>query len=503
MMNNNFIKRSLLIILFTFSFSYSFSQSGFSKTINLESSYFLVSSPSDSGFTLIDLYLKIIKFDKSGNVKYNSTGVERLPLMIQSGFYIESGYILSGYTASTSGLRHPILVRVNNIGEIDWVQATDLGSYNLSNCYVAKSLDGGYFTGGTVRDEVTRKYCGYIQKSDSLGNFKWSKIYNSVNKFHMNDLFLTQDGGLIVRSVSNDVGAGMIRIDSVGNILWAKSLEDSSFSTTMLITKDQNYIVCGQNYLTDNFYAAKFSDLGALLWYHEYVGQNCFPLQVIEKKNSDLVYVGGSGSNKGFFFLADSSGRPIYSYEISTDTTNTSLYLQNVIELEDNNCILYGKGNFASNYFSEVMYKINSIEIETCYSNSFEMNSIQKNFAVIDDTVSSFFISGINYAIPFTNISENISSTSDICKIDSSDSTEDISIFPNPATDYIVLSNVKNIYVESIQIFNSIGQEVFFKSENRIENDMLRFSIDLPSGFYFLRILTNKKKMIFKLIVRK
>ncbi len=503
MMKNNFIKSSLLIILFSFSFSYSFSQSGFSKMLDLESTYFLVSSPSDSGFTLIDLYLKIIKFDKFGNVEYNSTGVERLPLMIQSGFYIESGYILSGYTASTSGLRHPILVRVNNIGEIDWIQATDLGSYNLSNCYVAKSRDGGYFTGGLVRDEVTRKYCGYIQKSDSLGNFIWSKVYNSVNEFIMKDLFLTNDGGLIVRSVNNGVGAGMIKIDSVGNILWAKSLEDSSFSTAMLITKDHNYIVCGQNYLTDNFYAAKFSDIGTLLWYHEYVGENCFPYQVIERKNSDLVYVGSTGSYKGFFFVADSAGRPIYSYEISTDTTNTSLYLQNVIELEDNNCILYGKGNFASNYFAEVLYKINSIEMETCFSKSFEMHSIQKNISVIDDTVSSFFISGYTYTIPFNNISENISSTSDICKIDSSDITEDVSIFPNPAADYIVLTNVKNIYVESIQIFNSIGQEVFLKSENRIENDMLRFSIDLPSGFYILRILTNEKKLIFKLIVRK
>lgn len=57
-----------------------------------------------------------------------------------------------------------------------------------------------------------------------------------------------------------------------------------------------------------------------------------------------------------------------------------------------------------------------------------------------------------------------------------------ISIYPNPANEYIYLSNVKSN--STIQIFNSFGQKVKFSS-NFTEQINIK---DLPKGFYFLKI---------------
>src|SRR5690554_640163 len=63
-----------------------------------------------------------------------------------------------------------------------------------------------------------------------------------------------------------------------------------------------------------------------------------------------------------------------------------------------------------------------------------------------------------------------------------------ISIFPNPATDYLNI-NFTDIYPEKITISNSIGQTLFVKNKLSA-NTQINVS-DYPAGIYYLNIVTK------------
>lgn len=70
-----------------------------------------------------------------------------------------------------------------------------------------------------------------------------------------------------------------------------------------------------------------------------------------------------------------------------------------------------------------------------------------------------------------------------------------LAIYPNPTNDYFKVEKSSNVNIESIRIYNISGKLVkeFTESE--------RYNVsDLNSGFYFLRIKTNKSQTIKKLV---
>lgn len=69
-----------------------------------------------------------------------------------------------------------------------------------------------------------------------------------------------------------------------------------------------------------------------------------------------------------------------------------------------------------------------------------------------------------------------------------------INIYPNPATDYIIIDGIKK--GETIQIFNVYGQEVMTFHQN-ISTQRTNIS-NLPSGSYFVKIGKGVKKLVIQ-----
>jgi hypothetical protein len=70
-------------------------------------------------------------------------------------------------------------------------------------------------------------------------------------------------------------------------------------------------------------------------------------------------------------------------------------------------------------------------------------------------------------------------------------------IYPNPADDKLQISSLKNINIQSIAIFNQIGQRVFFERASTSFIDLSGFN----SGIYLIEIVTNKGTYRKKLLV--
>jgi hypothetical protein len=75
---------------------------------------------------------------------------------------------------------------------------------------------------------------------------------------------------------------------------------------------------------------------------------------------------------------------------------------------------------------------------------------------------------------------------------------DDISIFPNPASESLIIESKRNIDESSIQLFNTIGELL---SEIRSELPARMNISNLPDGIYFLTI-SNSNLIVTKKIIK-
>lgn len=68
----------------------------------------------------------------------------------------------------------------------------------------------------------------------------------------------------------------------------------------------------------------------------------------------------------------------------------------------------------------------------------------------------------------------------------------EVKVYPNPATDYIALSNISN--VKKIAIYNLLGRQM--KSFTCHSADEKHYVGDLPRGMYLVQIISNNDKII-------
>lgn len=100
------------------------------------------------------------------------------------------------------------------------------------------------------------------------------------------------------------------------------------------------------------------------------------------------------------------------------------------------------------------------------------------------------------------NIQNNYASAFNVfdkCTVGMEESSNEslLSIFPNPASDFIILKNKSDEICQSISIINSVGKSVYFSTLNyrlgAIRIPFSDFFIKPESGVYFLEIVTANR----------
>ncbi|MBL0050609.1 MAG: hypothetical protein IPP29_03335 [Bacteroidetes bacterium] len=186
----------------------------------------------------------------------------------------DNGFLLAG--GSNSGIGYDKSQPEWGLGDY-WIIKTDsLGSILWDKDYggthtdwlqkVVNTSDKGFLIGGTslsgVGGNKTQPSWGgydiWLVKIDSIGNKIWDKRIGGVVDDKLRDMVATPDGGFILvanstSGVSGDKTAAdfglsdywVIKIDSLGNILWNKTyggnLRDDVYSITK--TNDNAYII--------------------------------------------------------------------------------------------------------------------------------------------------------------------------------------------------------------------------------------------------------------------
>jgi hypothetical protein len=211
----------------------------------------------------------VVKMDSLGNLQwersYGGSGDETGGTINPTS---DGGFIMQGSSNSTDGDvtgNHGgydfWVVKIDSVGNIQWERSFG-GSGDDEGRSVQQTPDGGYVVAAysnSTDGDITGNHGGYdywVARLDSAGNIKWERSYGGSGDDEARNVVFTKDGGYIISGISNSTDGEVtgnhgsydywiVKIDSVGNIQWQRSLGGSGDDEVHVVRQ-----IIGKDYLT-------------------------------------------------------------------------------------------------------------------------------------------------------------------------------------------------------------------------------------------------------------
>lgn len=270
----------------------------------------------------------------------------------------DGGFAVGGYSSSQNSgnkttVNHGILysdywiIKFDAGGKIQWQKS--FGGNNTDHLTsITATEDGGFITAGESlsnksgdKSENSRGSADlWIIKLDSLGNKQWDKTIGGDNSDMAPRIKQTTDKGYFISCSSNSNKSGdktdsshgdfdmwVIKIDSVGNKQWDKTLGGNKFEFCgfMDIAGDGGAVICGNtasdpcadkpehNHGVADGWIVKLDMKGNVMWEKPYSGAGDEMFVNMNKTNDKgFILSAFSNSNKGFEKSEDSKGGEDY-----------------------------------------------------------------------------------------------------------------------------------------------------------------------------------------------
>ena len=230
--------------LWTKTFGGSAQDHGYAVQQTTDAGYIIAGTTESFGAGNQDVWL--IKTDDSGNSVWNKTF---------GGSSYEGGYSVQqttdqGYIIVGQGFDGVWLIKTDESGDTLWTKM--FGGNGFS---VHQTTDGGYIITGDIYSIGNGLGDVWLIKTDSFGDTLWTKTFGGGNNDGGSAVQQTTDGGYVITGVTSSFGAGMgdvwlIKTDSSGNTLWAKTFGGNSQDEGKSVqqTTDGGYIIIGYTY---------------------------------------------------------------------------------------------------------------------------------------------------------------------------------------------------------------------------------------------------------------
>lgn len=195
----------------------------------------------------------------------------------------DSGYIVSGYTESYgSGIRDAYVMRLNSIGDTLWAKAYGGNSIDGSNDFI-QTVDGGFLLVGNTFSFGAGGSDVYAVKIDPNGTVQWEYAYGGANNDFGNSVVQTQDSGFVISGSAESFGSGqrdvyVLKLDSIGNLMWSKVFGGSGNESgkSILELANQDLIVMGNTRSfgkgAEDYYLLRLNSLGDTVMTRVYGG---------------------------------------------------------------------------------------------------------------------------------------------------------------------------------------------------------------------------------------
>ena len=299
-----------------------------------------------------------------------ATGIEVLPTA-------DGGYAVLGEINTPPGGFDVWLLKLDATGAIEW-QYLYGGTGRERPYHVRQTSDGGYVVvAATNSFGPAGGMNAWVLKLDAAGGIQWQTAYGGAGSDIASDIQQTSDGGYILVGQSNShnpgkeyfasIDAWIVKLDSVGNVLWQKAYGETSPSSaqhecanSVQQTSDGGYIVAGtmNRWQTGGFVPStwlfKLTSAGSLSWQNTYgTGSGGRLCGEIMSNNPDVlvtadggylvdpVYFYGPEANDGYAMKVDSTGKVLWRKAYGSAAGE---YFRSAEAMPDGGFVLTGDG---------------------------------------------------------------------------------------------------------------------------------------------------------------
>ncbi len=368
-----------------------------------------------------------------------------------------------GYIFSDSYYSYPAFYKIDSFGNPIWHKCSFLSGYYSRQ--ISETVDGGLL----YNLSPLTSYGSTLIKVDESGNFLWCKTYPLLNGYLKNSIS-NDDGTISILGFYNFTHNNsyenmfLMKLDSSGNFIWAKSYGDFS-------NNDNSYFIDGQSlrHTTDNGY-------------------------IISKRstNQDLTLL-----------KTDSFGNlewtRTHGYSLSYETAGDA------IQTSDSGYFVIASTYqpftpIEGNYF----IKTDSHGFVGCqeYTDTIITTNIfitDSSIVVLDSSLSMQVMPGTATDSMLILPSVIDGCTLGVINLDLNSSS--IQVYPNPTSGKVVIKTTFVTKSEiNILLYNSMGQIILertFLPENDLQLDLTGFS----KGLYFIKVAGKDDFSLSKLIL--
>ncbi len=434
----------------------------------------------------------VIKLDDSGNVQwqkvYGGNSSDGANAIRQT---TDGGYIFAGYTASNDGdffgnhgSEDAWVLKLDNSGNVQW-QKFYGGTLDDAATCIQQTTDGGYIVSGyTASNNGNVSYNhgnrdAWVIKLDNSGNIQWQKSYGGTKGDEARTIQQTPDGGYIVAgytgSNNGDVSGfhggtqdiWVWKLTNSGTIQWQKAIGGSGeeVAQSIQLIKDGGYILVGNTNSGDgdaignpqykkSAWVIKLIQEGPIQWQKTYGGSNQeYFFSVRETQDNGYIIGGEATSNDG-----DVSG-------------NHGSYDAWIVKLDNMGALQWQKAIGGSGFDFAHAYSI----LQTSDGGYVFAGSSSSNDGDVSGNIGL-----LDFWIVKLGTENNMGTENILVK-------NNISIYPNPAKDFIYINLPETEKIKSISITDISGKliKIANSKENKVDVSFL------PNGVYFLKIETN------------
>ncbi len=251
--------------------------------------------------------IMVMKLDSDGNQTWTKTfgenGVNELAQEIQQTS--DGGYILAGGS-------NTIVLKLNATGTQVWAKDYS-GTHDLKIQSIKEVSTGGYIIAGLMDSYGSQNSENIVIKLDSAGVPVWNKTYGGIcsNAFSVIE---DSDGNFVVGGGTQNFGNGseeflIVKLDSDGNHLWAKTIGDTGWDKigwqdALKQTSDGGYVIAGYTtsfgVIGNDFLIVKLDSNGDHVWTTTYGGDGSDEALAVHQTLDGGYIIAGETNSDGF-----------------------------------------------------------------------------------------------------------------------------------------------------------------------------------------------------------
>ena len=481
-----------------------------------------------SGHASNDLLL--LKVDYSGNTIWKktyggTTQTEEGKVLVKTP---DGGFLITGYSQLGAGLFDAIITKADSLGNFQWSKTYGDSQHNKAWPIDFNSSGEIYIAGWSEPAPNTSPSTAFVIKTNTSGDTIWTRKIGNTGKNYFRTLDCTSDGGCIAIGETDNYGVGgfdilAVKFNQNGDTLWTRTLGSSGddYGWSVKQTSDNGYIIVGNtgSYgYTTNFGDAiiiKLTSLGNVQW-TKTIGDASLATtldgarSVTQTQDGHIIFCGysgvpgPSGNEQGWIAkLNIATGDTLWTRFYPVGTSNE--HFRYISEISAGEYIVSGYTNSLGAGNDDIF--IMRVK-DGGFPSGCNESLVPSNFSYNNQNLS--ITSGIPYTTTafITNtatgsfnpsLTENVLCSSTV-GMWGGEKLNSLTFFPNPFSDYSILQSEIPLNNSTLTILNSFGQVI--KQQHNISSQSITLHRDnLPSGLYFIHLTQGNKQIIIEKLI--